>query len=151
MTTIRFFVPGTPVPQGSMRHVGHGRVVHSNAAALLPWRDSVRAAAAAAMGGRELWIGPVSMLLRFEFPRPKSHLGTGRNAGALRAGAPWFHMQTPDIDKLQRAVLDALTGVVWRDDSQVFRVTATKAWTIAGGSTTIIVRPPIATATEWAA
>jgi crossover junction endodeoxyribonuclease RusA len=32
----------------------------------------------------------------------------------------------PDIDKLQRAALDALTGVLFEDDSQVVSVICTK-------------------------
>jgi Holliday junction resolvase RusA-like endonuclease len=32
---------------------------------------------------------------------------------------PSWHIVRPDADKLIRAVLDALTGKVWRDDCQV--------------------------------
>ena len=31
-------------------------------------------------------------------------------------------IQRPDIDKLERAILDSLTGVIWEDDSQVIKV-----------------------------
>ena len=34
----------------------------------------------------------------------------------------------PDLDKLTRAVLDALTGVVWHDDAQVVRLVAVKRY-----------------------
>ena len=34
----------------------------------------------------------------------------------------------PDLDKLIRGVLDALTAVVYRDDSQVTRITAQKVY-----------------------
>jgi crossover junction endodeoxyribonuclease RusA len=34
----------------------------------------------------------------------------------------------PDIDKLARAVLDALTGVAFRDDSQVAKLDLLKLW-----------------------
>jgi len=137
---IAFKVLGTPVAQGSMRHVGRGRVVHSNAAALLPWRDSVRAAAAAAMGGRELELGPVFVVAEFGFPRPKGHYGTGRNCCTVRPSAPICHSQAPDIDKLLRAVLDSMTGVVFRDDSQVHGSHLSKWWAQAGGCGYVEVR-----------
>jgi len=34
----------------------------------------------------------------------------------------------PDLDKLVRAVLDALTDVCYEDDSQVIRLRASKVW-----------------------
>lgn len=39
------------------------------------------------------------------------------------------HTQKPDIDKLIRPILDALTGIVYKDDCQVSKVTACKKWT----------------------
>ena len=34
----------------------------------------------------------------------------------------------PDLDKLVRAVLDALTGVCYKDDSQVVYIETEKVW-----------------------
>jgi Holliday junction resolvase RusA-like endonuclease len=34
----------------------------------------------------------------------------------------------PDLDKLVRAILDSLTGVVWRDDAQVVDIVARKVY-----------------------
>jgi len=53
----------------------------------------------------------------FYMPRPKSHYGTGRNSDKLKGSAPTFHIKKPDRDNLDKLVLDALTGVVWTDDS----------------------------------
>lgn len=39
----------------------------------------------------------------------------------------------PDLDKLVRSCLDAMTGVIYADDSQVVRVTASKRWADAEG------------------
>lgn len=61
--------------------------------------------------------------LIFYFPRPKSHFGTGRNAGKLKLTAPVWHTKKPDIDNLEKAVYDALSeksGIgLWKDDTQV--------------------------------
>jgi crossover junction endodeoxyribonuclease RusA len=47
----------------------------------------------------------------------------------------------PDLDKLVRAVLDALSEAgVWRDDAQVVSVVARKAYGSAPGLTVEIVR-----------
>ena len=64
----------------------------------------------------------VSMLIHFYLPRPKGHFGTGKNAGKLKESAPKFHTTKPDVDNLGKAVLDALKGHAWRDDSQVCSV-----------------------------
>jgi Holliday junction resolvase RusA-like endonuclease len=54
------------------------------------------------------------------FPRPKSHYGTGRNAGKLKATAPTHNDGKPDRDNLDKAILDAMTGIGFmRDDKQV--------------------------------
>jgi len=55
----------------------------------------------------------------FVFPRPKADYRTGRCAEGLKDTAPWWHTGTPDLDKLQRALGDALKGPVLRDDAQI--------------------------------
>src|SRR5690606_1470441 len=94
-----------------------------------PWAEAVSWAAKAALQGRSFGASPVMVYLDFVMPRPKGHLGTGKNAGQVRAGAPGIPTTKPDIDKLARLVLDALTGLAWRDDSQVARLSAAKHWT----------------------
>lgn len=83
-----------------------------------PWRRQVAAAYADHDFGNML-DGPVSVTVDFYLPRPKAHYGTGRNAGALKPSAPAEHLTMPDLDKLTRAVGDALTRLAWRDDSQI--------------------------------
>ena len=85
------------------------------------WEQAIRAAAVKAMDGRKLIREPVAASMLFFFARPQAHYGTGRNAGQLKASAPTRHSQTPDLDKLVRAVFDALTGIVFDDDRCVFR------------------------------
>jgi Holliday junction resolvase RusA-like endonuclease len=59
------------------------------------------------------------MSLIFDMPRPKCHYRTGKRSAELKDNAPAYHAGRPDATKLTRAVEDALTGIVWRDDSQV--------------------------------
>jgi len=127
--TFRAF--GTPVTQGSMNAYRRGeRIVmtHSRSRELTAWRADVAEAAyvAASMAGWPMngseYLG---LSLRFLFRRPASHVGR-RSAvyPAYRAAMPG-----PDIDKLTRAVLDALTGVLYDDDRRVVVLHAKKCWT----------------------
>jgi Holliday junction resolvase RusA-like endonuclease len=99
-----------------------------------PWAGVVSAAAADAMRdaahGQEprLMRAAVMVDLAFFFARPKSHFGTGRNAHTLREAAPAHMITMPDIDKLARCALDALTGVALGDDAQIAVLEARKRY-----------------------
>ena len=60
---------------------------------------------------------PISIEAVFYFDRPKS-----------LAKRIWAKLTKPDLDKLQRSLFDALTGICYRDDSQVTRVLAEKVY-----------------------
>lgn len=101
------FVPGRAAPQGSHRHVGGGRLVESSKA-VGPWRTIVAWHAAQAWTDAPLH-GPIAVIYEFVMPRP---------SGTPKRSTPPA-TKRPDIEKLARAVSDALSGIVWRDDSQV--------------------------------
>jgi Holliday junction resolvase RusA-like endonuclease len=121
-----FTVTGTPVTQGSKTGFvvktasGHRAIVaDQNAKKLKPWREAVRQDAITAMAGRDPFTGPVTVTVRFALARPSSAPKTRRTwpTGA-RSG---------DVDKLLRAILDALTDAgVFADDAQVVRAEAIK-------------------------
>jgi Holliday junction resolvase RusA-like endonuclease len=69
---------------------------------------------------------PIVLEMVFYRPRAASHYGTGRNADLLKASAPAYPATKPDVDKLTRAILDALKGVAWHDDGQVIGAPAWK-------------------------
>ncbi len=94
------------------------RVKHANPKTV-DWMSHVSNTAGEVMGERPLLDGELQLTLTFYRPRPKGHYGTGRNAGKLKDSAPAMPTTRPDTVKLTRAVEDALTGVVWGDDSQV--------------------------------
>ena len=111
---LALFVPGRPAPQGSKRHVGRGILVESSKACA-PWRTTVAWHVAQVHIGAPL-DGPLAVRLQFVMPRP---------AGAPKRSTPPA-VKRPDVDKLARAVLDALSGVAWRDDSQITDLRASK-------------------------
>ncbi len=136
---IRFFVPGIPKPAGSKRGIPIYRgkkcaKVFTGKVAVIDacktsndWKGDVKNIAANEYQGA-LIEGPVSVSFRFFFTRPKSHYGSGINSAILKASAPVHHTHKPDALKLSRAVEDALTGIVWVDDSQIVDEKLTKQY-----------------------
>lgn len=126
---IRFFVEGLPIAQGSkkafMRKGARFPTLVESAKGLKPWREHV---AQEGKKQRSKVTGPVRVQLEFIFPRAKSHFGTGRNEKKLKPSAPLHHTKKPDIDKVTRAVLDAITNVVIEDDSCVVQLEASKRY-----------------------
>lgn len=118
-------VRGIPVPQGGLVRSPSGGLYHKSAGRLADWRQAIATEARLAMGSRPMLEGPVVIHARFTWPRPKSHRSS---SGGLRPTAPFSKTTPPDIDKASRALLDALTGVVYRDDAQVVRLDAGKSF-----------------------
>lgn len=124
-----FFAEGVPAPKGSTRAFvikGRAVTVQANSKKLRPWESVVKDAARQA--GAQKIDGPVGVTLSFVLPRPKSHF----TKKGLRAGAPIFVVSKPDLDKLCRAILDAITFVVFGDDSVVVRLIAVKRYAVEG-------------------
>lgn len=83
---------------------------------LKQWRQLVAVGAGEKMQGAPI-AGAVVLIAAFYMPRPKSMSMKVRQ-----------HTKKPDLDKLVRALKDALKGVVWVDDSQVVSLSATKEY-----------------------
>lgn len=106
---------------------------------LKTWRQDV--GFQARMAGAQLIDGAVRVELIFKLPRPKGHFGSGKNSGIVKPSAPHYPTTKPDTDKLIRAVLDALTFVCFKDDSQVCDIQARKEYTEDAPETFIRVVP----------
>lgn len=131
-------VTGTPAPQGSKtafvdKRSGKARTKESSAG-VRPWRNDVIHATNVVLIRYNMdhiddrWYpiaGAVDVQVRFYTRRPKTHYGTGRNAGVLKPTAPLYCTNTPDVDKLVRSTLDGLKEAgVYRDDCLVAKLTA---------------------------
>lgn len=117
---ITFNVGGNPIPKGSMRHIGNGRMVDQTK--VKPWMSLIRKAAIEIAKGETISL-PCSVEVEFRFARPVS--ARNRLYPHLRS--------VGDIDKLSRAVLDALQGSktevgVLTDDSLVVDLIARKRY-----------------------
>ncbi len=147
--TFECVVFGTPRPQGSMSlfKSRDGRTVSRYSNTTYEWRNIVTTAAIEALDGRPALEGPVHLDITFEMPRPKGHFGTGRNAGTVKPSAPRRPVNGADLDKLVRAVGDALSDAgVWIDDVQVVSIDAAKHYADDGSLPgALIVVHPIST------
>lgn len=130
---LAFDVLGNPGPQGSKRHVGRGIMIESSKF-VGPWREDVKLAARAAIDEHEdiarfPLIVPIVLNVTFFLDRPMYHYKGGPNSHMLRDQAPPYPVKKPDVDKLLRSTMDALTTAgVWRDDCLVHIVNARKHW-----------------------
>lgn len=116
----------TPAPQGSKRHVGGGRMIESSPK-VKPWREAVRQEALKA--NIPISDQPIYLHLLFRFNRPRGHFNA---RGTLKPSAPHTPITRPDLDKLCRSTLDGLTGVLFKDDSQVAFMVASKEYAMPG-------------------
>lgn len=120
------FIEGLPIPKGNhkafafrSRRTGRQtiRITDKAGKALLDWQNKI------ANHIRPLIEKPfdqpyaIRLDVTFYLPRPKCHFTkTGKASSKWRRN----HTVKPDRDKLLRAVQDALTGVLYVDDNQVF-------------------------------
>jgi len=97
--------------------------------------------------GRQPLDGPLALSITVFRPRPKGHFGTGKNSTKLKDWAVLeFPTTKPDVLKLSRAVEDALTGIVWRDDSQITDEVLFKRYGQPERVVIRVARPDMATA-----
>lgn len=133
---VTFVVHGLAQPAGSKRafvnkYTGRASIVDANSKAK-GWKGQVAEVAVRAFvggqGSRPLVDGPLHAEFTFYAPRPLSHYGTGRNSQVLKPTAPVAPITRPDVLKLARGVEDALSSVVYRDDSQIVSETLNKRY-----------------------
>lgn len=137
METVAFFVPGAPQSKGSFTRMPNGAMLPAGTKESrerkLSWARLVHECGELAMMGRDVWHGPVRIMVEFSLAYPVSSMRKYQMGW-------WPHLKQPDVDKLMRALLDPLSGVVWRDDSQVCfaLVNKTYAWDDHPGTTVVV-------------
>jgi Holliday junction resolvase RusA-like endonuclease len=124
-SAVTFRVEGmAPAPQGSKDWLPNRRMKES-CPHVKPWRILVAQSAVAA--GVPLLRGPVRLSVVFIFSRPAGHF---RKDGSLKPSAPLHHSIRPDLSKLLRSTEDALTSVVYEDDSRIVGCAIEKRYAI---------------------
>jgi Holliday junction resolvase RusA-like endonuclease len=141
-------VPGVPVPGGSKRGFivrGAGRpdrvaMADASGARGKNWRAAIQHAASMSFAQTALLDGPLALDVTFTMPRPASHYGKKKGVALLKATAPHYHTTRPDATKLVRLIEDALSGVVWTDDSRIAEQSARKVYGARPGAVIRIYR-----------
>jgi Holliday junction resolvase RusA-like endonuclease len=157
---LHFVIHGKPQPAGSKRAfpirrkqaggwVATGKVaVTDDNPRARDWKEAVASGGYYALaatvppdrynGDPSLLTGPLGLAVTFKLARPKGHFGTGRNVSKVKPSAPARPITKPDATKLLRAVEDALTGVVWRDDAQVVEQSVVKVYGEPEGAEVVV-------------
>lgn len=114
-----------PRPRATARG-GFARVYNPSTAD--EWKQAIMDAA---RNQGEPFLGPVSLEIRFDMPRPKHLRGTEQKP----------HTVKPDIDNLVKAVMDALTTAIWWiDDSQVWSLSTSKQYAAKDEPSGVFIR-----------
>jgi Holliday junction resolvase RusA-like endonuclease len=120
VSLVKFVVFGVARPKGStrafMRPGMKFPIVTSDNKSVKGWEESVRAAVQQ-HASEAFFDGPVIVRIAFDLPRPKS-----------MPKRILHHTKKPDLDKLARSSIDAMTGALWHDDSQVVELHVTKRY-----------------------
>ena len=119
MNTYSLIVYGEAIPKGSTRaFVVNGKAVTTNAnKKTKDWQTLISMAAQEKKPDKPIECA-VDIAIIFYLPRPKSVSKKKRPLPTVK----------PDLDKLIRCVLDALTGIYFGDDSQVTDIQAIKRY-----------------------
>lgn len=132
MTGFACFVPGVPRPKGSMKTFipTHGRkpIAIADNPRTKPWQDWITFSVKITANRRGLipWSGPVGLRLLFTFEPGEFYKRDGNFN-------PVWYPKKPDLDKLARAVQDALTGILYKDDCQVCCLSVQKQYGLREG------------------
>ena len=138
MRKIEFFVPGAPVGKGRPRAARRGTgVVMFTPEKTAGYEALVAAAASNAMRAEAgpLFTGPLEAVLEMRIPIPASWSKAHKAAALAGTELP---TSKPDIDNVVKAILDACNGMVFRDDSQVVILIATKRFSETPGVRVVI-------------
>lgn len=116
------------------------RVVDDAGANNKRWKESVASQARAWMRGAVPFTCALEVSFTFWLLRPKNHYRTGKYSHLLRDDSPEHHVVRPDALKYARSTEDALTGIVWADDSQNVIISSCKRYAEQGEQEGVTVK-----------
>ena len=124
--SVYFVVTGKPVGKGRPRASTRGGFVRMYTdAKTLGYEAAIADEAKLAMGQLEPFDTPVQMQVSCYNQIPKSW---PKKMKQEANDDERFPNVKPDLDNVVKAILDALNGVVYRDDAQVINLVATKRY-----------------------
>lgn len=128
---IEFTVPGEPKGKGRPRfsRVGKFTKTYTDAKTKM-YEEKIASAARLHTYPHEPLETPLSVTLILHVGVPKSY-SKKRTTDCL-TGMEW-PTKKPDLDNVAKAFLDAMNGIVYKDDVQVIRLHVTKTYSILPG------------------
>lgn len=130
---VKFFIPILPVAKGRPRFAKRGNFVATYTPAKTLTFEKI-----VAVHGRTHIAKPLECAIRldlvFAMPIPAS---TSKKRAIELLNSP--HTKRPDLDNLQKGVLDGLNGIAWLDDSQIYSIIASKIYSDSPGIAVTII------------
>ena len=123
MEDLELTILGDPVPKARARVTKAG--ITYTPAKTRKWEQTAALMAQAQMRGRDPLQGPLEVVVIAEWPVPVSWPAWKRDS-ALQGRI--CHTTKPDADNIIKAAVDALNGIVFRDDSQIVGMIARKGY-----------------------
>ena len=131
MITLVFSVEGEPKGKGRPRFSKVGGFVKTYTdQKTRDYESLISQAARTAMGETPPMEGPISASMYFRLPIPKS---TPKKRVASLLGGLVRPTKKPDLDNMNKAILDAMNGIVYKDDSQVVTIHSKKVYSTHTG------------------
>jgi Holliday junction resolvase RusA-like endonuclease len=132
---ISITIPGKPIAKKRPRFARRGKFVQTYNCQETEEGRFMFSIMAQLPEGWQVVQGPVRLECLFMMPIPK----TSRKKALDMAMGNIRHTKKPDTDNLVKFVKDCANGILWRDDSQVYSIYATKFYAETPG-TTITIR-----------
>ena len=123
MPELSITIPGKPIAKARPRFARRGKFVTTYSSQETEEGKLMWHLAQAKPAGWSPIIGPVRLEALFMMPIPSSASNKKRLDMAL---GNIRHVKKPDTDNLVKMVKDCANGMLWRDDSQVYSIYATK-------------------------
>lgn len=119
---VQFAVPVIPVAKQRARVVTGGAYTPRKTR---DYETMVGYRARSAMGGKPPTEAAVVLLVEFGVPIPSSWTGKRRSDAEAGLVVP---ASKPDLTNYVKAIEDAMNGIVYRDDSQIVSILASKSY-----------------------
>ena len=115
---VKFQIIGQPVAKGRPRVSMRGQYPHAyTPKKTAQWEEFVRFQSLQYKPPGLPPTCPIEMSLTFWMPRPKS-----------LPKRVWYHVKRPDVDNLIKSVMDALEGIFYANDSQIYKLNVEKKY-----------------------
>lgn len=128
-----FDIQGNPIPKGRPRFRRTKTFITTyTPRKTLDFEDLVRKHSMEAMGKTDLIESPVCVILYFRLPVPQSY-SKKRSEACLSGLEKPMNKRGGDIDNLAKACLDAMNGIIYKDDCQITSLHCKKVYSNVSG------------------